>query len=167
MLLASNPQNKKYKEIFYGHDIKLNNIDIDYPETKIAGSSSILARAGIPHFHIKVADNYMVIKRIYGFPLVQSRITEDEKELLLQYDFNVLEFSNFKQIEEELSFLKKWSSSKNMQLKEDSDKILEIRNKELKYLIATKFVNVSNKNYNGFIALDRYFSNISKYFRRN
>ena len=81
--------------------------------------SAMLARGEVPDSHRRVADNYMVIKKIYGTPVVQPRINTAEKALLAKYDFNLLEFSTIKQINEELSFLKKWSLSLDKNLRKD------------------------------------------------
>ena len=44
-----------------------------------------------------------------------------------------------------------------------SDKIIAIRVKELKSIIASKYVKISNEIYNGYKALERYLEEISKY----
>ena len=48
-------------------------------------------------------------------------------------------------------------------LKADSDRILEIRLNELKYLTACRYTIISNEIYNGYLALEKYFEGISKY----
>ena len=48
-------------------------------------------------------------------------------------------------------------------LKEDADNIIDIRLKELKYLAACRYTLITNEIYNGYIALERYFEDISKY----
>lgn|SRR5574344_1774486 len=126
-------------------------------------TSSMLARAGVPLSHILIADNYMVIKKVYGTPVVKSRITNKEKALLGKYDFNQLEYTTIKQVNEELELLKKWSMSLDETLKNDSDKIVEIRAKELRYLAACRYTLITNELYNGYMALEKYFEDISKY----
>lgn len=126
-------------------------------------TSSMLARAGVPLSHVLVADNYMVIKKFYGVPVVKSRITNKEKALLAKYDFNQLEYTTIKQINEELELLKKWSMSLDESLKLDADRIIEIRAKELKYLAACRYTLITNEIYNGYMALEKYFEDISKY----
>lgn len=121
-------------------------------------------RRGVPESHRRVADNFMIIKKIFGHPVVQPRITEEEKALLARYDFNTLEYSTSKQIEDELMFLKRWSSSGDQELQEAADEIIKIRAKELKYLIATNYVTVTSRVYNGYEFLEKYFEEISKYF---
>ena len=92
-----------------------------------------------------------------------SPITNKDKALLGKYDFNQLEYTTVKQINEELELLKKWSSSLDKNLKTDADNIIDIRLKELKYLAACRYTLITNEIYNGYIALEKYFEDISKY----
>lgn len=107
----------------------------------------------------------MIIKRIYGSPVIQKQISEAGKTLLAKYDFNQLEYSTMKQVNQELGYLKKWSASTNPVLKQDADEIIQIRANELKYLVACKYALVTNEIHNGYLALERYFHDISKYNR--
>ena len=126
--------------------------------------AAMLAKNEVPYSHKKVADNYTVIKRIYKFQAVHSRISQTEKELLSKYDFNTLEFSTIKQINDELTYLKKWSTSSNELLRKDADQLLQIRCKELKYIVASRYSTVTNELYNGYKALDKYFEEITKFY---
>lgn len=123
----------------------------------------MLARGEVPEVHRRTADNYMVIKKIYGTPVVQPRIDKRELALLAKYDFNPLEYSTIKQINEELSFLKRWSMSLERTLKNDANEIIQIRAKELKYLVASRYISLSSEIYSGYKALEKYFEEISKY----
>jgi hypothetical protein len=125
-------------------------------------TSTLLARSGVPDSHRRIADSYMILKKIFGLPAVQAVLTLEEKKFLAKYDFNLLEYSTIKQINDELAFLKKWSDGEK-KLREVSDRIIEIREKELKNLIASKYISVTNEIYNGYKALERYFEEISKY----
>lgn len=157
-------ENKKtYSTSTFGNKTGINTLSIDPVKTNSLGNAAILARSGIPDSHRRVADGFMIVKRIFGFPVVQSQITEEERNFIAKYDFNPLEYSTVRQINEELTYLKKWSSSRNPELQEASDKIIQIRAKELKYHIATNYVSISSDVYNGFKALERYFEDISKY----
>ena len=127
-------------------------------------TSALLARSSVPYSHRRVADNYVIIKKIYRFQAVQTRITNQELQLLKKYDFNTLEFSTIKQINEELSYLKKWSTSSNELLRKDADALLQIRCKELKYIVASRYSTVTDEIYNGYKALERYFEEISKFY---
>ncbi len=127
-------------------------------------TSALLARSAVPYSHRRIADNYVIIKRVYRFQAVQSRITNAEIQLLKKYDFNTLEYSTIKQVNEELSYLKKWASSGNALLRQDADALLQIRCKELKYIVASRYSTVTNEIYNGYKALERYFEEISKFY---
>ena len=141
----------------------LSSLSCDDDKFSSLSMSAMLARGEVPDIHRRTADNYMVIKKIYGAPVVQPRINNKEKALLAKYDFNPLEFSTIKQINEELSFLKRWSMSLEKNLKADADEIIQIRVKELKYLIASRYISVTSEIYQGYKALERYFEEISKY----
>ena len=106
-------------------------------------TSALLAKSAVPYSHRRIADNYVIIKRVYRFQAVQSRITNADVQLLKKYDFNTLEYSTIKQINEELSYLKKWSTSNNELLRKDADNLLQIRCKELKYIVASRYSTVT------------------------
>lgn len=125
--------------------------------------AALLAKNIIPYSHRKMADNYVIIKRVFRFQAVMPRISNSERTLLSKYDFNTLEFTTVKQMYEELELLQKWAVSSDEKLKADSDAILEIRTKELKYIVATSYASISNEIYKGYLALENYFIEISKY----
>lgn len=123
--------------------------------------AALLARNIVPQSHRKIADNYVIIKRVFKFQAVMSRISNVEKALLSKYDFNTLEYTTMKQMYEELELLQKWAGDSS--LKEDAEKILEIRVRELKYLDASHYASVSNEIYNGYMALEHYLQEISRF----
>ena len=127
------------------------------------GISSLVSRSCVPNSHKRIADNYVFIKNLYGSFMTFSQITNEERFLLTKFDFAPLEYSTENQINEEIKFLKKWSSSQDEQMIKNADKILEIRVKELKNIIANRYVFISNETYTGFKALEQYLENISKY----
>lgn len=129
-------------------------------------TSALLAKNSVPYSHKRAADNYVIIKRIYRFQVIQSRINNQEVALLKKYDFNTLEFSTIKQINEELAYLKKWAFSTNEQLQHDADEIIQIRAKELKFIVASKYSVASNEVYDGYKALERYFEEITKFYKQ-
>ena len=129
-------------------------------------TSALLAKSAVPYSHRRVADNYVIIKRIYKFQAVQSRITNAEIALLKKYDFNTLEYSTIKQINDELMYLKKWSASNNPALRKDADTLIQIRAKELKYIVASRYSGITNEVYSGYKALERYFEEITKFYSR-
>lgn len=123
--------------------------------------AALLARNTIPYYHRKLADNYIIIKKVFKFQAVMSRISNVEKALLEKYDFNVLEYTTMKQMYEELALLQKWAV--DPKLKDDAEKLLEIRVKELKYLDASRYASISNEIYNGYMALEHYLQEISRF----
>jgi len=125
--------------------------------------SALLAREEVPVAHKRIADNYMIIKKIYGLNALQTRISNCDRSKLAKYDFSPLEYSTLKQINEEIEFLKKWSVSMDANLRKEANEILNIRVKELKFLNANKYALVSNEIYNGYMALEKYLEIISKY----
>lgn len=128
-------------------------------------TSALLAKSSVPYSHRRAADNYIIIKRIYRFQVIQSRVSNQELALLKKYDFNPLEYSTIKQINEELAYLKKWSLSSNDLLSVDANEIIQIRAKELKYIVASKYSALSSEVYDGYKALERYFEEITKFYR--
>ena len=120
-----------------------------------------MARNSIPYYHRKLADNYVIIKKVFKFQAVMSRISNVEKALLKKYDFNTLEFTTMKQMYEELALLQKWATDEK--LKDDEEKLLEIRVKELKFLDASRYATVTNEIYNGYMALEHYLQEISRF----
>ncbi|MBR2386069.1 hypothetical protein IKA92_02080, partial [bacterium] len=121
------------------------------------------ARSEVPESHRRQADAYMILKTHYGLPVVNASINLDEKKFLARYDFNPLEYSTVKQINDELNVMHKWHETADKELIAASDAILAIRVKELKSIIASKYVKISNEIYNGYKALERYLEEISKY----
>lgn len=130
---------------------------------EVMGISSLVDRSSIPVSHKRVADNYVFIKNLYGSFMPFSQITKEEHFLLAKFDFAPLEYSTENQINEEIKFLKKWSSSQDAEMAKNADKILEIRVKELRNIVSNRYVFVSNEIYTGFKALEQYLENISKY----
>ena len=125
--------------------------------------AALLAKNTVPFSHKRIANNYLVIKKIFKFQISLNRITNVEKSLLAKYDFNVLEYTTMQQMYNELTLLQKWSMSDDAKLREDSDSILQIRVNELKYLEASSYASISNEIYNGYKALLQYLKEISKF----
>ena len=123
--------------------------------------AAFLAKNIIPYSHRKIADNYVIIKSVFKFQAVMPRISNTEKSLLAKYNFKTLEYTTVKRMYEELALLQQWSLDEV--LKSDSDTILEIRTKELKFIVATSYASISDEIYKGYLALENYFEEISKY----
>lgn len=128
-------------------------------------TTALLAKNAVPYSHRRAADNYVIIKRIYKFQVVHPRVSNQELALLKKYDFSPLEFSTIKQINEELAYLKKWAVAPNQELTQDADEIIQIRTKELKFIVASRHLALNEEIYNGYQALEKYFEEITKYYR--
>lgn len=125
--------------------------------------AAMLGRNTTPISHKKIADNYIIIKKIFKFQAVAGRISNQEKALLNKYDFGTLEYTTTDKMYQELELLRKWSESTDPNLRNDSDHIIEIRAKELKFLDTMGHSYISNEIYQGYTVLENYFIEISKY----
>ena len=125
--------------------------------------AALLAKNNVPASHKRIADNDLIIKKIFKFQACMSRISNVEKSLLEKYDFNTLEYTTMNQMYKELELLQKWSVSDDKTLSEAADNILTIRVKELKFLEASRYASISNEIYNGYKALEQYLKEISKF----
>lgn len=125
--------------------------------------AALLAKNNVPSSHKRIADNYLIIKKVFKFQACLCRISNVEKAALEKCDFNILEFTTMKQMYDELALLQKWSSSEDAALRDMADNILLIRVKELKFLEASRYASISNEIYNGYKALDQYLREISKF----
>jgi len=107
------------------------------------------------------------MKKIYSFQIVQPRILNSEKLLLNKHNMSTLECTTISQMNIELALLKKWSTSLKDDLRNNSDQILQIRVKELKFILSNRYTRVTNEVYNGYKALDCYLEEITKYYTLN
>ena len=89
--------------------------------------SALLAKNEVPLSHKNVADNYLIIKKVFKFNLALGRISNVEKSLLEKYEFNTLENTTAEKIYFELAQMQKWSLSDDEELRTDSDEILQIK----------------------------------------
>ncbi len=123
--------------------------------------SALLARNIIPYYHRKIADNYIIIKKIYKFQAVMSRISNVEKNLLYSHNFSTLEFTTKEQMYKEIGLLQTWAN--DSELSKTAEQLLEIRVKELKYLNASSYTSISDEIYDGYKALEQYLQEISRF----
>lgn len=147
---------------FFTQQTSVEKLNLEQEKTGL-GASVLLARSEVPDSHRRHADAYMILKNHYGSPVVNTSISLDEKKFLAKFDFNPLEYSTVKQINDELNIMHKWHETANKELIAASNTIIAIRVKELKSIIASKYVKISNEIYNGYKALERYLEEISKY----
>lgn len=98
----------------------------------------------------------MIIKKMFGFSAVNSRITNSETALLRQYNMGLLEETTSNTMYKELETLIEWSKSDNMVKRMHSDTIFEIRVKELKFLQANNSFIKLGELYDGYNILEKY-----------
>lgn len=127
-------------------------------------TSALLAKASVPFSHRRIADNYVILRKICSFQVVQPRISKIETALLMKYSFNTLENTTISKINQELALLKQWSTSTNDELRADSDEILRIRVKELKFMLSNNYTVNSNEVFKGYKAIETYLKNINSYY---
>ena len=126
-------------------------------------TSALLAKASVPFSHRRIADNYVILRKICSFQVVQPRISKMETALLMKYSFNTLENTTISKINQEVALLKQWSTSTNDELRADSDEILRIRVKELKFMLSNNYTVNSNEVFKGYKAIETYLKNINSY----
>lgn len=126
-------------------------------------TSALLAKASVPFSHRRIADNYVILRKICSFQVVQPRISKIETALLMKYSFSTLENTTISKINQELALLKQWSTSTNDELRADSDEILRIRVKELKFMLSNNYTVNSNEVFKGYKAIETYLKNINSY----
>lgn len=117
--------------------------------------SSLIAKREIPASHKRLADNYMIIKKVFGFSAVPVKPTNMEVSLLRHYNFSTLEQTSIRHVNQELESIKKWANSSDEILKKHAEQLFEIRVKELKYLQTTKYFPTS-EFCDGYRALEKY-----------
>ena len=123
----------------------------------------LLAGGNIPLSHKQAADSYIIIKRFYKSQSLKCCILNSETALLNKYNFLPLSQMTIQDVNKEIFILQAWSFSDNAVLKKDADEIIQIRAKELRHLLSSKYTLYSTEMNNGFRALERYFEEITKY----
>ncbi len=124
--------------------------------------SALIAKSEVPPKQKQMAGNYMVIKKVFGFSAMPSKIKHSDIELLKRCNFNTLEYTTLAQMNEELTVLNRWGNSYDKMMRKLSDDVFEIRVKELKYLYASSYFPSSDEIYDGFKALEKYIEYIAE-----
>ena len=127
--------------------------------------STLLAKSSVPYSHRRIASKYNVLRSICSFQIIQQRITVTEKDLLAKYSMEPLENTTITRVNKELLALKQWAISSNDTLREDSVKLLEIRVKELKFILSNNYTANSDELYKGYKAVETYLTAISKFYK--
>lgn len=125
---------------------------------------TLLACGNVPLSHKRTADNYIIIKRLYKSQTLKSCILNSEINLLKKYNLKELSQLTIKEVNREILMLQEYSFSDDINLKTDFDNIIQIRAKELRYILSSKHAMYSMEINNGFRALERYFEEITKFY---
>lgn len=147
----------------YAKDLYMDENEIDSNKLNTFNHASIYDRGEVPESHRRLADSYMIVKKIYGNPVVQCKITKEEAEFLEKYNFKPLSECNNKEMEEELFLLRKWKTNGSKVFQNLSEMIINIRIKELKTVVSRTFINSGAYEQTGYKVLETYLENISKY----
>ncbi len=139
------------KQQIYGKNF--SNVDEAFENISL---QSLFRKSRISAKQKEVANNYMVIKRIFGFSAVNSRISNSETALLRQYGMRLLEETTSRTMFNELETLIEWSKTGDAIKRVHSDNIFEIRVKELKFLQANNSLMKLGELYDGYSILERY-----------
>ena len=84
--------------------------------------------------------------------------------MLEKYDFQPLAETSIEKVNRELELMRNMSANENEETRNDSDELIKIRTKELKYIVASRYSSFCSEINNGYMALERYFEEISKYY---
>ncbi len=127
-------------------------------EISIAG---LFLRAKVPVSQKSVANNYITIKKIFSYTIVQPKVTNLEYKRLEEYSMLPLEETDDETMYYELMKIIGWANSTDWSFIRLSDEIFNIRVKELKFIYA----NVSSVRLyelkSGFKVLERYLEFIA------
>lgn len=121
----------------------------------------LFLRSKIPNFQKSLAGNYVTIKKIFSYTVVQPKVTNVEYNKLKEFGFLPLEATGADKMYEELIKITDWANSFDPALKKRADEIFNIRVKELKYILANVSpVRLFELN-GGYEILDKYLEFIA------
>ena len=124
----------------------------------------LLANGRVPSSHKRVADNYIIIKRFYKSQSLKSCILNSEMDLLRRYNRKALSELSVAEVNHEILTLQDWSFSGDDRLMKDAETLIQIRAKELRFILSSKYSLYSYEINNGYRALERYFEEITKFY---
>lgn len=127
-------------------------------------TSALLAKSYVPYSHRRIADNYVILRRICPFQVVQPRISKVEESLLMKYQFKTLEHTTITRANEEISLLKEWATSTDDTLRLESEELLSIRVKELKFILSDNYAIKSDEMNKGYKSIETYLTSVTKYY---
>ncbi len=125
-------------------------------------TSIALAKLHVPMKHKQLANNYVLIKKIFGFSAAAIPITRTDRSILARHGFLPLENTSISQVNRQIEQLKAWSNGGDILLEAYANELFEIRIKELKYL-RLAITNASIVEFkDGFKAFEKYVEYIAR-----
>ena len=123
--------------------------------------SGLFLRSKTSSFQRALANNFVTLKRIFSYTVVQPKVTNAEYSFLKQNEMLPLELTSGKKIYDELMKIVDLTDS-NIESKVSlADKIFQIRVKELKYIFANVPSPSLNEMEDGYKVLDKYIEFIA------
>ena len=123
--------------------------------------SGLFLRSKVSPYQKSLANNYITIRKIFSYTVVQPKVTNVEYNKLREINFAPAEYTAPETMYEELMLIVDWSNSKDYYTRKFADEVFEIRVRELKYLLAnTSNVKLMELN-GGYRVLERYLEFIA------
>lgn len=123
--------------------------------------SGLFLRSKVSSYQKSLANNYITIRKIFSYTVVQPKVTNVEYNKLREINFAPVEYTAPETMYEELMLIVDWSNSKDYYTRKFADEVFEIRVRELKYLLAnTSNVKLMELN-GGYRVLERYLEFIA------
>ena len=108
-----------------------------------------------------IANNYVTLKRMFQYSVVQAKVTNVEYSILKDNDMAPLEDTTSDKLYDELLKIIEYNETKDPVKAQIADKIFQIRTKELKYIFANVPSARLGEMKDGYIILDRYLEFIA------
>ena len=123
--------------------------------------SGLFLRSKVSPYQKSLANNYITIRKIFSYTVVQPKVTNVEYNKLREINFAPVAYTASETMYEELMLIVDWSNSKDYYTRKFADEVFEIRVRELKYLLAnTSNVKLMELN-GGYRVLERYLEFIA------
>ncbi len=121
----------------------------------------LFLRSRASNLQKSTSNNYVMIKKIFSYTVVQPKVSHVEYSKLEKNGFFPLEATGAEKMYEELMKLIEWSNSCKPSFQKLSDEIFEIRVKELKYILAHTSKAKLNELEEGYDVLEKYLEFIA------
>ncbi len=121
----------------------------------------LFLRSKVPVFQKSIASNYVTIKKIFSYTVVQPRVTNVEYSKMRELGFVSLESLSAQKAYDELMCVLDWANGADILLREAAREIFEIRVKELKFIFANTSKAKLMELEGGYLVYDKYLEFIA------